>query len=463
MSNVVNDTIAAVSTPPGEGGIGVVRMSGPDALLIADRIFEPAAGGKVSGRKSHTVHYGCVRTPAQGEVVDEALLTVMKAPRTYTAEDVAEISCHGGMMPLKKILELCLNAGARLASPGEFTKRAFLNGRIDLSQAESVLDIIKARTDMSRKMAVDQLRGGFSRMVRGLRDEILDIRSLIELSIDFAQEDVEFSQAPEIARRVADACAAVRSALKTADKGMVLREGASVVICGRPNVGKSSLMNALLKHDRVIVTSVAGTTRDVIEESINISGVMVRLSDTAGIIGTRSRVELEGIRRSREKLEGADIAIFMIDLSRPLTERDDEIYDAVRGKKVVIVGNKSDLKAKVNVDKARERFGGEEILRVSAAKKEGLETIEDSVGKKLFDGAADIFEGPVVTNIRHKVLMEEACCSLERAADTAAIGYNGELLASDLNDAAFKLGLIIGESVDDDILDRIFSRFCIGK
>ncbi|MEA3489986.1 MAG: tRNA uridine-5-carboxymethylaminomethyl(34) synthesis GTPase MnmE [Candidatus Omnitrophota bacterium] len=458
-----SDTIAAVSTPPGEGGIGIVRLSGRDSLVIADRIFKPSGTGKASSFASHTICHGHVTTPDGKEVIDEVLITVMRAPRTYTAEDVIEINCHGGVISTKRVLELCLDEGARLAEPGEFTKRAFINGRIDLSQAEAVLDIIRSETEAFRKIAVGHLRGEFSREIRQWRDFMIETLSLIELGIDFPGEDVEFSSVKDITGRVKEAHSAIRGILETSEKGMVFREGASVVICGRPNVGKSSLMNVLLRHDRVIVTPVPGTTRDAVEESINIAGVKVRISDTAGIIETRDRVELEGIKRSKEKLAGADIVVFILDSSFPLSDKDEEIFSAVKDKRTVIVANKTDLSRKLDLEKARERFDSEEILEVSVLKKEGLEKIEDAIADRLFNGEVRMPEGPVVTNARHKRLLEEAFRCVNRAVKLTDESYNGELLASDLNEVSHYLGLIIGESVENDVLDRIFSNFCIGK
>ncbi len=462
--NSMNDTIAAISTPLGQGGIGIVRLSGRASLAIADRIFTPRTGAGPSACRSHTVHYGFVKVPGKDEIVDEALLTVMCSPQTYTTEDVVEINCHGGLMPLKRVLELCLKEGARLAEPGEFTKRAFLNGRMDLSQAEAVLDLINAQTDTSRKVALDQLRGSISGEIRGIRGSILDILSLIELTIDFSQEDVHFPERDNITGRVEEISRSLRRMLETSEKGMVLREGASVVICGRPNAGKSSLMNALLRHDRVIVTPVAGTTRDVIEEAIVISGVKVRLSDTAGIVETHDRVEIEGVKRSRERLACADVVIFMLDSSLPLSRKDKEIYNTIRDKRMVIVANKTDLPSALDMDEARRRFKRDDILGVSVLEKKGLEDIEDAVAAKLFSGSmGSLTEGPVITNLRHKRSLEKAAESIERALSVTGADYNAELLASDLKEAAHQLGLVIGESVEDDILDRIFSQFCIGK
>ncbi len=458
-----NDTIAAVSTPPGEGGIGIVRMSGKDSLTIADRIFTSSGGRRPSSCASHTVHHGHVKMPGSGEMVDEILLAVMRAPKTYTGEDVAEMNCHGGIMSVKKVLQLCIREGARLAEPGEFTRRAFLNGRIDLPQAEAVLDVIRSETDAAQKVAIEQLRGGFSGEILDLRNSAIEALSMIELAIDFSQEDVEFPRAEKITKHVEDLLLRVKKMLETSEKGMLLREGASVVICGRPNVGKSSLMNALLKHDRVIVTPVAGTTRDVIEEFINIAGVKVRISDTAGIIDTEDRVEIEGIKRSREKLAAADVVIFMLDSSCRLSPRDEKIYGTIGNKKSVIVANKTDLPRKLDIEKARKRFAREEILEVSALKKEGLEKVEDAIAGKLFGGSIGPQEGLMVTNVRHKDILGKAARAMERAMKVTGRSYNGELLASDLNEAVHQLGLIIGESVEDGVLDRIFSQFCIGK
>lgn len=457
-----NDTIAAIATPLGEGGIGIVRISGPRALSVAQDLFHASSGKSISAFPSGTMHHGFIKVPGTGEVIDEVMVAVLKAPGTYTREDVVEINCHGGIMPLKKTMGLLISRGARVAEPGEFTKRAFLSGRIDLAQAEAVLDIINSETEASNRIAIDQLKGVFSSEIKEIRSDILDILSSIELTIDFSQEDVEFPRVKELAGRLDDACRKIGTLISTFDKGMILRQGASVVICGRPNVGKSSLMNALLRHERVIVTPVAGTTRDVIEESININGIKVRISDTAGIIETRDRVELEGIKRSRKKLEEADVVIFMVDASRELSSRDEEIFEAIRQKRTVLVANKTDLPVKVSGKDLEERFG-ERMLGVSVLKNEGLEMVEDAVSEKLFGGDNSIPQGAVVSNLRHKELLDLASAGLERARRRFEEGFNGELLASDLNEAVHHLGLITGETVEDDILDRIFSEFCIGK
>ncbi|MFH1846900.1 MAG: tRNA uridine-5-carboxymethylaminomethyl(34) synthesis GTPase MnmE [Candidatus Omnitrophota bacterium] len=456
------DTIAAISTPPGQGGIGIVRMSGEKSIDIADKIFCSLKEKNLASCKSHTVHYGHIKERVSGEVIDEVLVTIMKAPATYTSENIVEINCHGGDIPLRRVLGSCLDQGARLADPGEFTKRAFLNGRIDLTQAEAVLDIIKSETDSAMKAAIDQLRGGFSNEVARIRQLLINIIALVELTIDFSQEDVEFSSQEKILTDISDIKQILLKLIETAQKGMVLREGANVVICGRPNVGKSSLMNALLGHDRVIVTPLAGTTRDIIEESIVVSGIKIRLFDTAGIIETKDRVELEGIKRSKQKLAEADMVIFLVDASKSLSRKDIEIYETVKDRCCIVVVNKTDLPSKIKLKELREKFK-QDILKISALKKRGLDKLEDKISEKLLGDEINLPQGIIVTNIRHKRFLETAVKSIERAMVSSGQKFSAEFISSDLNDAAYQLGMIIGESIDDDILDNIFSKFCIGK
>ncbi len=464
MTTGQNDTIAAISTPISEGGgIGIVRLSGQGAFNIADSIFRNARGKTASSFASHTINYGHIFSPQTKNILDEVLLSVMRAPNSYTAENVIEINCHGGVIVLKKVLELCLKQGARLAEPGEFTKRAFLNGKMDLAQAEAVLDVITAETEFLRKSALEQLRGSFSEKIDALRREIINVLSMIELAIDFSQEDVNFAENEKIAKCVNDIARQIKNLAESAEKGMIARQGANVVICGRPNVGKSSLMNALLRHDRVIVTPIAGTTRDVIEESLEIDGIKIRISDTAGIIETTDRVEIEGIRRSKEKLASASIVIFLLDYNRFLSGQDKEIYDTIKDKKVIIVINKIDLPRKLSIRETEKEFGKNKPIKVSALKSEGLDKIESAIINALFSektGRPGLSE---VVNLRHKEILEGTILVIERALGLTGKKYNAELLACDLNEALANLGLITGETVDDEILDRIFSRFCIGK
>jgi len=463
MQVMNKDTIAAISTPEGAGGISIVRLSGKDALKIADKVFSSSGGAAPSTYESHTVRHGYVNVPETEEAIDEVLLTVMRSPKTYTREDVVEINCHGGMIFSKKVLEVCLAEGARIAAPGEFTKRAFLNGRIDLSQAEAVMDVIKAETDLAGKIASRHLTGEFSKGLRTFRDAIIEILSLVELAIDFSEEDVAFSREGEIAERLNKVSDLMLNMIRTADAGMILSGGASIVISGRPNVGKSSLMNALLRQNRVIVASTSGTTRDVIEESVNIGGVKVSVADTAGIIDTEDKIEKEGVKRSLEKLESSDIVIFMLDYNRELSTRDENIYRKIKHKNVIIVANKTDLMKKLDIGKAEKMFAPEEILKLSLLKKKGYKGVENAIKKKLFNGEIKIPEGYVVTNLRHKKILEKALEAVDRAKKNIADGYNEELLASDLNEALHELGLITGETATSDVLDKIFSQFCIGK
>jgi tRNA modification GTPase len=459
-----NDTIAAISTSIGQGGIGTVRMSGPEALIVADAVFIPAGKGKPSEYPSHTIHYGHVRQPGTVETLDEALISVMRSPRTYTLEDVVEISCHGGQMSLKKVLNACLFAGCRIAEPGEFTKRAFVNGRIDLAQAEAVMDIISSETEKAQRLALGQLEGGFSAKVEEFREKLIGILALIELALDFSGEDVEMPSGAGVLSEIRKIDRDIAAFSGTARGGMIVRYGSNVVICGKPNVGKSSLMNALLKHDRVIVTPIAGTTRDVVEESIILDGVKVRLSDTAGIVDTEDRVEKEGIRRSREKLSSADLVIFMVDSSSGVTEQDIGIYNAAKNKKTVIAVNKTDLDEKVSARQAAEIFGNEDVIMISALKKRGLEELEKAVTKKLFsESSLPSGESPVIMNARHADCIEKAVSATRKAMETAESGGNFELIATDIREAAHYLGLITGKTIEDDVLSRIFSEFCIGK
>jgi tRNA modification GTPase len=459
-----NDTIAAISTSLGPGGIGIVRISGSKAVDVARAVFRPIGKGAPGGYKSHTIHYGHVKHPGSGDIMDEALMSVMLSPRTYTREDVVEISCHGGGMSLKKTLDACLFAGARIAEPGEFTERAFLNGRIDLAQAEAVMDIITAETEKAQRVALGQLGGGLSAKVEELREALVNILALLELSLDFSQEDIEAPSSKEISEGIKEALKGVAELAKTACGGMMLRSGLSVVICGKPNVGKSSLMNALLRHDRVIVAPIAGTTRDVVEESIDLNGFRIRLSDTAGIVDTRDRVEMEGIRRSREKLSSADLVIFMIDPSSGITGRDKGIYEAVKHKKTVIAVNKTDLGMTISAREVAGLFGCEDVTMISALKSRGLEELEKAIARKIFSGEPMPDGGsPIIANARHRGCIEKAETSLRKAVEMVSSDASRELVALDIGEAVHHLGLIIGKSIEDDVIKKIFSEFCIGK
>lgn len=455
------DTIAAISTPLGEGGIGVIRMSGKAAIAIADALFvSPSKGKKLKDLPSHTVHYGHIYDPETQEPVDEVLVTLMRAPKSYTREDVVEISSHGGFISLKRILDLVLKGGARLAEPGEFTKRAFLNGRIDLSQAEAVIDIIQSRTELSHKVAVRQLEGRLSQKVRAIRDALKHLTALVEASIDFSEEDIEVISPEALDSGIGEALESIDFLIETAEEGQILREGLSLVIVGKPNVGKSSLLNVLLEEERAIVTPIPGTTRDVIEESLNLKGVPVRLLDTAGIRNTEDPVEVQGVLRSKNLLEKADLVLWVLDSSSPLTQEDLDILELVKEKKVLGVLNKIDLPSKIGKEEAGQLLAGIPWVKISAKEKSGIETLKDLIFEMVVKTPV---ESVWVTNIRHKNALIKAQQSLLKARESIAQRMSGEFIAVDLRAALDSLGEIIGETTTEDILTEIFSTFCIGK
>lgn len=451
------DTICAVSTPPGEGGIGIIRVSGRDAVPIASGIFRPhTVSGSALGA-SHTLRYGHVVDPATNELVDEVLVSVMRAPATYTREDVVEINCHGGMVPLWRTMDLLVAAGARQAEPGEFTKRAFLNGRIDLAQAEAVMDIIRAKTDLALQAANEQLRGGLSAEISVLRDRLIAIIASVEAGIDFPEDmESEAGKTPE--EEVSRVLDGIDGLLSSASFGRILRDGFATSIVGRPNVGKSSLLNALLRQDRAIVTEVPGTTRDVLEEYLNVAGVPLRILDTAGIRHSHDVVEQEGIRRSLEAMGSADIVLVVLDGSQPLMPEDRLVLDAVNGKNAIAVINKSDLPRKLEANGQPETR-----IAVSCRTGAGLEDLRQSIADMVKKGTITSREHAWAVNQRHRTALEQTKESLQRAIETITSGLSPEFIAVDLRGALDSLGLIIGATYTEDILERIFNDFCIGK
>lgn len=456
------DTICAISTPIGEGGIGIVRISGKDAILIADKIFFPKRNKKLSALPSHTIHYGEIRDDSK-EKIDEALVSIMKAPNTYTKEDVVEINCHGGALPLKKVMELVVKNGARIAEPGEFTKRAFLNGRIDLSQAEAVIDIINSKTDDSLRLAVNQLSGILSKKVNAIREELISIIASVEASIDFVDEDIEFISRDVMGKRIKRAVDEIETLITTADEGRIYKEGIATAIIGRPNVGKSSLLNALLKEERAIVTPVPGTTRDVIEEWVNIKGMPLRILDTAGIRHTEDIVEIEGVKRSREAIKSADLILLLIDGSVKLNEEDKGLMEEVRDKKLIVLLNKSDLPSLVKKDDIEKALPEKEIVSISALTGEGVDRLRSVIHSLLFKGGITAGERPIITNLRHKTALEKTKKALETLEGSLKNEMSEEFLAVDLRAALNALGEITGETATEDILNRIFEEFCVGK
>ena len=450
------DTIAAISTAYGEGGIGIIRVSGDEAFNVVQKIFT----GKLKERE---MVYGHIFDERTGETIDEVMVCCFRGPKSYTAEDVCEIQCHGSVVSLKKILSLTLENGARLAEPGEFTKRAFLNGRLDLSQAEAVIDLIKARTDRTFEVALDQLQGGFSKKIKEIRQSLVDVLVDLTVNIDYPDEDIEEVTYDKLKKGLERMRSEIAVLLDTADTGRIMREGLRISIIGKPNVGKSSLMNALLKESRAIVTAIPGTTRDVIEEGLSIGGIPVILTDTAGIRKTDDTIEKIGIEKSKEAFNKADLIIFILDLSRELEEEDREILEAARGRKVICLMNKSDLDRKLDEASLREALPGAVFIEASVAKDEGISELENTIKNMVYGGEVSQGSSLIVTNARHEALLKEAYRSLKDATAMVEMGEPLELIEIDVNQAYSSLGLIIGEEVGDDIINEVFKRFCLGK
>jgi tRNA modification GTPase len=459
-----DDTIVAVSTPVGEGGIGIVRMSGPDSLKIADKLFRSADGKKPSKYATHTVHYGRIIDSGR-KIVDEVILTVMRAPKSYTKEDIVEINCHGGIQSVRKVFSLAAKSGARLAEPGEFTKRAFLAGRIDLAQAEAVLDVIRSKTEASLKVAVSQLEGSLSKVINGFCDAIVAITAEVEASIDFPEEGIAPAERKLLLSKAREVVRGMESLTASYDEGAVLREGVLAIICGKPNVGKSSLMNLLLKRDRVIVSPIPGTTRDAVEEMINLKGIPIRLVDTAGISDTKDLLEREGVAKSRQYLALADVAIIVLDNSARLDDADLAIIQLLDGKKKIVALNKCDLPKKLDSKKVKALFPGEggNVIEISVEKKKNIGSLEKAIADAVWSGGFIQGEGAIVSNARHKELLDKALGNMLSVRQALEKGESPEIVSIDLRDAMHYLGLITGRSVSDDVLDRIFEQFCIGK
>ena len=454
------DTIAAVATPPGEGGVAIVRLSGPDAERIAQEIFL-RSGGKDGALRSHTLHRGAIRDPNSGALVDEALAVLMRKPKSYTGEDVVEFHCHGGQLVTRRVLELALARGARQAEPGEFTKRAFLNGRIDLAQAEAVLDLTQARTETGLRLALEQMHGGLSQWVATLREELLDILAEVEAAIDFSEEEIDHLPKQKLLAKIDALKDRIAGIVASYEWGRLHREGARVCIAGRPNVGKSSLLNALLGAERVIVTAVPGTTRDVIEESVNFGGLPVALWDTAGIRDTDNPIERAGIDFTRKHLDAADAALVVLDGSEPHTAEDEALMRAVRGKKGLLVLNKNDLPERLDRSWPAEAAPDKAIVSISAKTGAGLDKLKTSLRELLLAAPAE--PEIVLTNIRHKAALERSADGLAAAAAGVKQGLSPEFVGIELLHAKEGLEAIVGTIDSESILEHIFTKFCIGK
>ncbi|WP_368243690.1 MULTISPECIES: tRNA uridine-5-carboxymethylaminomethyl(34) synthesis GTPase MnmE [Enterococcus] len=457
------DTIAAISTPPGEGAISIVRLSGEQAISIADAVFQ-SGKKKLIDVSSHTIHYGHIFDPEKYQMMDEVMVSIMRKPKTFTREDIVEINCHGGIVVVNQILQLVLRQGARLAEPGEFTKRAFLNGRVDLSQAEAVLDLIRAKTDKAMNLAINQLDGNLSRLIRQLRQEILETLAQVEVNIDYPEyDDVEELTTRLLLEKANQVQKQIQALLQTAQQGKILREGLSTAIIGRPNVGKSSLLNHLLREEKAIVTDIAGTTRDVIEEYVNVRGVPLKLVDTAGIRETEDIVEKIGVERSRKALSEADLILLVLNQSESLTTEDKQLLDITSGNKRIILLNKTDLPSRINQEDLVPYLENEPALPISVLTSEGLDQLEQAIADLFFGGNTGDKDASYLSNTRHIALLEKAEHSLAEVIQGIESGMPVDLVQIDMTRCWDYLGEIVGDSVQDELITQLFSQFCLGK
>ncbi|QEK13530.1 tRNA uridine-5-carboxymethylaminomethyl(34) synthesis GTPase MnmE [Crassaminicella thermophila] len=459
----MSDTIVAIATAPGEAGIGIVRLSGGESLEILDKIFVPTRGESIKEYKPRRLTHGKIIDPKTNQIIDEVLVTYMKAPYTYTAEDVVEINCHGGIVPVRKILELVLRCGARMAERGEFTKRAFLNGRIDLAQAEAVMDLISAKTDKSFDVAFGQLEGSLSKEVKNIRESILEMMAHITVNIDFPDEDIEEITYKELQDSANSIYERIEGLLESAQTGKIIKEGLHTVIIGKPNVGKSSLMNALLKESRAIVTEVPGTTRDIIEEFVSIKGIPLKIVDTAGIRETEDIVEKIGVERSKEFFNKADLVIFVLNASEPLTDEDKQIMELLKNRQTIILMNKTDLPMVLDEENIRKILPNKKIIKISVLEGKGLKELEDTIVEMVYGGEVRQKEVSFVTNVRHKDALERAKTSIQEGIEAIRQGLPLDFVEVDVRNCWEALGEITGDTVGEDVIDKIFANFCLGK
>ncbi|MEQ6855159.1 tRNA uridine-5-carboxymethylaminomethyl(34) synthesis GTPase MnmE [Lysinibacillus capsici] len=458
------DTIAAISTPMGEGAIAIVRLSGDEAVTIADKIFKSPGEKSLTTKDSHTIHYGHLVDPKTNEVVEEVMLSLMRGPKTFTREDVVEINCHGGLVSVKRVLQLALTNGARLAEPGEFTKRAFLNGRIDLSQAEAVMDLIRAKTDRAMNVALGQMDGKLSRLIGDLRQALLETLAQVEVNIDYPEyDDVEEMTVPVLVEKCTWVKNEIIKLLQTSSQGKILREGLSTVILGRPNVGKSSLLNSLVQENKAIVTDIAGTTRDIIEEYVNVRGVPLRLVDTAGIRETEDIVERIGVERSREALRGADLILFVLNYADELTAEDERLFETIEAMDYIVIVNKTDLPQKIDLARVKELAGDHRIVTTSLLQEEGITELEEAIAALFFEGQIEAGDLTYVSNARHIALLHQAQATVEDAIAAAQDGVPVDMVQIDVTRTWEILGEIIGDTVQESLINQLFSQFCLGK
>ncbi|WHI70081.1 tRNA uridine-5-carboxymethylaminomethyl(34) synthesis GTPase MnmE [Staphylococcus epidermidis] len=456
------DTITSISTPMGEGAIGIVRLSGPQAIEIGDILYKGKK--KLSEVETHTINYGHIIDPETNETVEEVMVSVLRAPKTFTREDIIEINCHGGILTINRILELTMTYGARMAEPGEYTKRAFLNGRIDLSQAEAVMDFIRSKTDRASKVAMNQIEGRLSDLIKKQRQSILEILAQVEVNIDYPEyDDVEDATTDFLLEQSKRIKEEINQLLETGAQGKIMREGLSTVIVGRPNVGKSSMLNNLIQDNKAIVTEVAGTTRDVLEEYVNVRGVPLRLVDTAGIRDTEDIVEKIGVERSRKALSEADLILFVLNNNEPLTEDDQTLFEVIKNEDVIVIINKTDLEQRLDVSELREMIGDMPLIQTSMLKQEGIDELEIQIKDLFFGGEVQNQDMTYVSNSRHISLLKQARQSIQDAIDVAESGIPMDMVQIDLTRTWEILGEIIGESASDELIDQLFSQFCLGK
>ncbi|HDD3606016.1 tRNA uridine-5-carboxymethylaminomethyl(34) synthesis GTPase MnmE [Staphylococcus aureus] len=456
------DTITSISTPMGEGAIGIVRLSGPQAVEIADKLYK----GKhlLNDVPSHTINYGHIIDPESKEVVEEVMVSVLRAPKTFTREDIIEINCHGGILTINRVLELTMTYGARMAEPGEFTKRAFLNGRIDLSQAEAVMDFIRSKTDRASKVAMNQIEGRLSDLIKKQRQSILEILAQVEVNIDYPEyDDVEDATTEFLLEQSKEIKQEINRLLDTGAQGKIIREGLSTVIVGKPNVGKSSMLNNLIQDNKAIVTEVAGTTRDVLEEYVNVRGVPLRLVDTAGIRETEDIVEKIGVERSRKALSQADLILFVLNNNEALTQEDYTLYEVVKNEDVIVIVNKMDLEQNIDINEVKDMIGDTPLIQTSMLKQEGIDELEIQIRDLFFGGEVQNQDMTYVSNSRHISLLKQARQTIQDAIDAAESGVPMDMVQIDLTRTWEILGEIIGETASDELIDQLFSQFCLGK
>ncbi|PTJ92987.1 tRNA uridine-5-carboxymethylaminomethyl(34) synthesis GTPase MnmE [Staphylococcus simulans] len=456
------DTITSISTPMGEGAIGIVRLSGSRAIEITDKLYK---GKKpLAEVDSHTINYGHIVDPDTNEVVEEVMVSVLRAPKTFTREDIVEINCHGGILTINRVLELTMTAGARMAEPGEYTKRAFLNGRIDLSQAEAVMDFIRSKTDRASKVAMNQIEGRLSDMIKRQRQSILEILAQVEVNIDYPEyDDVEDATTEFLLEKSEEIKSEIDRLLATGTQGKIMREGLSTVIVGKPNVGKSSMLNNLIQDNKAIVTEVAGTTRDVLEEYVNVRGVPLRLVDTAGIRETEDIVEKIGVERSRKALSEADLILFVLNYNEALTEEDVKLYEVIKNEDAIVIVNKTDLEQHLDLDEVRDMVGDMPVIETSMLNQEGIDQLEEQIRDLFFGGEVQNQDMTYVSNSRHISLLKQARHSIQDAIDAAEAGIPMDMVQIDLTRTWEILGEIIGASASDELIDQLFSQFCLGK